>query len=70
MIGAMLGIALALGTGSCEGLLLGGGVGPVRGAFVPVLVDVWRFVYILWVGFKEFYKFMKYRKRKSKTFCF
>ena len=46
----MLGIALAPGN-------------PFRGLlFVPVLVDVWRFVYILWVGFKEFYKFMKYRK--------
>ena len=50
MIGAMLGIALALGTRS-GGLLL-----------FPYLLMYGGLFYILWVGFKEFYKFMKYRK--------
>ena len=50
MIGAMLGIALALGTRS-GGLLL-----------FPYLLMYGGLFYILLVGFKEFYKFMKYRK--------
>lgn len=50
VIGAVLGIALALGTRS-GGLLL-----------FPYLVMYGGLFYILWVGFKEFYKFVKYRK--------
>ncbi|WP_292269286.1 tetratricopeptide repeat protein [Butyricimonas sp.] len=50
VIGAVLGIALALGTRS-GGLLL-----------FPYLVMYGGLFYILWVGFKEFYKFLKYRK--------
>ena len=48
MIGAMLGIALALGTRS-GGLLL-----------FPYLLMYGGLFYILWVGFKEFYIFMIY----------
>lgn len=50
MIGAVLGIALALGTRS-GGLLL-----------FPYLFMYGGLFYILWVGFKEFYRFLKYRK--------
>lgn len=49
VVGAVLGIALALGTRS-GGLLL-----------FPYLVMYGGLFYILWVGFKEFYKFLKYR---------
>ncbi|WP_018336874.1 tetratricopeptide repeat protein [Butyricimonas synergistica] len=50
VIGTVLGIALALGTRS-GGLLL-----------FPYLVMYGGLFYILWVGFKEFYNFLKYRK--------
>ncbi|RHR79093.1 tetratricopeptide repeat protein [Odoribacter sp. AF15-53] len=50
VLGAVLGIALALGTRS-GGLLL-----------FPYLFMYGGLFYILWVGFKEFYKFLKYRK--------
>ena len=50
MIGAVLGIALALGTRS-GGLIL-----------FPYLLMYGGLFYILWVGFKEFYQFLKYRK--------
>lgn len=50
MIGAMFGITLALGTRS-GGLLL-----------FPYLLMYGGLFYILWVGWSEFYKFVKYKK--------
>jgi tetratricopeptide (TPR) repeat protein len=50
MIGAVAGIVLALGTRS-GGLLL-----------FPYLLMYGGLFYILWVGWKEFYKFLKHRK--------